>query len=47
MKKPKFCDECGEDGILEKCRSDNDDGSKTEWYQCLNCGKDYELEELS
>jgi len=44
-KKPKFCDECGEDGLLELCWSDNEDGSRTEWYECLNCGKGFTIEQ--
>ena len=40
----EHCDECGEEGILEKCWSDKEDGSKEEWYQCLNCGKDFKLQ---
>jgi len=42
-KEPKFCKDCGEEGLLELCWSDLKNGSKKEWYTCLNCGQDYDL----
>lgn len=46
MNRKRFCDECGIEGWLERCWNDNKDGTKTIWYTCTNCGKEFSIKEF-
>jgi len=47
MNRKRFCDKCGiEEGWLERCYRDNNDGTREIWYTCVNCGKEFSKKEF-